>query len=39
VRFADAREMKMELVEKLLSGRPTQFCHRQDKTPALSPAA
>jgi hypothetical protein len=25
VRFADAREMKMELVEKLLSGRPTQF--------------
>ena len=28
VRFADAREMKMEMVEKLLSGRPTQFVGR-----------
>ena len=25
VRFGDAREMKIDLVEKLLSGRPSQF--------------
>jgi hypothetical protein len=25
VRFSDAREMKMDLVEKLLSGRSSQF--------------